>query len=410
MAAAGREFFTVKPVSAALRDFTPQHRTVVETVPLDAAHGRVCANDVLSPADLPGFARSSVDGYAVLASDTFGASEAIPAYLRVTGSVRMGAEPEHQITPRGAVAIPTGGMLPGGADAVVMVEHTQEAMRETVEVTRPVAPGENIVRRDEDARTGAPIARAGQRLGAHDIAILAAAGIRELPVYAPPRVAILPTGDEIAPADAATLPPGHVRDALSLSISALIRDAGGLPAPAPIVPDDDGALQTALTAAIAGSDCVVICAGSSVGMRDQTAAAVAVLDDAAIWGHGLAVKPGKPTLLAHVAGKPIIGLPGNPRSALVIFRLIGMPTVRRIAGERDLPLNGTVRAQLARDVPSAAGRVDVVQVRLLDGRAQPIFGSSALLSVLTAADGYVLIPESANGLSAGESVEVIPYR
>jgi molybdopterin molybdotransferase len=145
-------------------------------------------------------------------------------------------------------------------------------------------------------------------------------------------------------------------------------------------------------------------------MRDQTAGAVAALPTAETWCHGLAIKPGKPTLLARADGKPIIGLPGNPRSALVVFRLIGMPIVRRAGGWTVEPRVGTVRATLSRDLPSAAGRLDVVQVRIGDGDlAEPIFGSSALLSVLTAADGYVIVPEDANGLSAGEPVEVFPY-
>jgi len=224
-------------------------------------------------------------------------------------------------------------------------------------------------------------------------------------------VTIIATGDEVVPPDTGELAPGQVRDALSVSVGALVREAGGDPAPAPIVPDDDGALREALTAAVAVSDVVVICAGSSVGMRDQTAGAVAALPNSETWCHGLAIKPGKPTLLAHSDGIPIIGLPGNPRSALVVFRLIGMPLVRRTGGWAAEPAAGTIRATLARDLPSAAGRLDVVQVRLRlsDGVADPIFGSSALLSVLTAADGYVVVPEDANGLSAGEPVEVFPY-
>jgi molybdopterin molybdotransferase len=223
-------------------------------------------------------------------------------------------------------------------------------------------------------------------------------------------VAILATGDEVVAPDTSVLSPGQVRDALSVSVGALAREAGGEPVAGAIVSDEDGALREALIAAVRASDVVVICAGSSVGMRDQTAGAVAGLPNSDTWCHGLAIKPGKPTLLAHSDGIPIIGLPGNPRSALVVFRLIGMPLVRRAGGWTAQPVLGTVRATLSRDLPSAAGRLDVVQVRLNDDRvAEPIFGSSALLSVLTAADGYLVVPEDANGLSAGETVEVFPY-
>jgi molybdopterin molybdotransferase len=411
MATTGREFFTVKTVSEALTEFRPGHVTPVETVSLGDAYGRVPGTDIVATDALPGFDRSSVDGYAVRARDTFGASESIPAYLRVVGAVRMGAPATDGVGPGEAIAIPTGGMLPPGADAVAMVEHTAEATDDTIEVVRPVAPGENVVRADEDAAPGSPLAPRGRPLRPHDVALLAGAGVLEVSVHARPRVAILATGDEVDPPDTAALPPGHVRDALSVSVGALVREAGGEPAAPTIVRDDDGALRDALTDALAASDVVVICAGSSVGMRDQTAGVVAALPHAETWCHGLAIKPGKPTLLAHSDGIPIIGLPGNPRSALVVFRLIGMPIVRRAGGWTAEPVVGTVRATLARDLPSAAGRLDVAQVRLTDdgGIAEPIFGSSALLSVLTAADGYVIVPEDANGLSAGEPVDVIPY-
>jgi molybdopterin molybdotransferase len=410
MATTGREFFTVKTVSEALTGFRPGHVTPVETVSLGDAFGRVPETEVVAAEALPGFDRSSVDGYAVRAGDTYGASESIPGYLRVVGSVRMGAAASDEVRPGTAVAIPTGGMLPAGSDAIVMIEHTAEATADTIEVVRPVAPGENVVRFDEDVAAGAALAPRGRPLRAQDVALLAAAGVARVSVHVPPRVAILATGDEVVSPDTRVLSPGEVRDALSVSVGALVREAGGEPAPAAIVSDEDGALREALSAAIGTSDVVVICAGSSVGMRDQTAGAVAGLPNSEMWCHGLAIKPGKPTLLAHGDGVPIIGLPGNPRSALVVFRLIGMPIVRRVGGWTVEPVVGSVRARLSRDLPSAAGRLDVVQVRLSeDGVAEPIFGSSALLSVLTGADGYLVVPEDANGLSAGEPVEVVPY-
>jgi molybdopterin molybdotransferase len=409
MRTTGREFFTARRVVEALSEYRPEHRSEVQSVPLEAASGRVPAAAILAREALPGFDRSTVDGYAVRASDTFGASESIPAYLQVTGAVRMGTSADISVTPDSAVAVATGAMLPPGADAVVMVENTQEAIPGTIEVVRPVAPGEAIVRADEDAGPGTQLAPAGRPLRAQDLAILAAAGITEIEVHAPPRVTIIATGDEIRPPHTAELAPGHVRDALSVSLGALAREAGGNPRASEIVPDDRNALEQALTAAVRDSDMVVICAGSSVGARDETGAAVAALPRSEIWCHGLAIKPGKPTLLAHSDGIPVIGLPGNPRSALVVFRLIGMAVVRRVGGWTAAPRQGSVRARLARNVPSAAGRLDVVQVRWSGDDAEPVFGPSALLSVLTAADGYVIVPEDATGLPAGEVVDVFPY-
>jgi molybdopterin molybdotransferase len=196
---------------------------------------------------------------------------------------------------------------------------------------------------------------------------------------------------------------------LSVSIGALVTEAGGHPLESAIVPDDRDALQDTLQRAIGSSDLVVICAGSSVGGRDETAAAVAGLPHTEIWCLGLAIKPGNPTLLADSDGIPIIGLPGNPRSALVVFRLIGIPLVQRVGGTTTPPRPGTVRARLSRNLPSAAGRLDVVQIRLNDDQAEPLFGPSALLSVLTAADGYLIVPEDANGLSDGDPVDVFVY-
>lgn len=409
MAATGREFFTVKTVAQALGEFRPRHRSIGETVTLGAAAGRAPVEEIHAQHALPGFDRASVDGFAVRAQDTFGATDAIPAYLRLTGRVTMGAAADATVGPETAVAVPTGGMLPAGADAVVMIEHTQEAMPGTIEVTRPVAPGEGIVRGDEDLAPGATIVGPGRRLRAQDLAMLAACGIVELTVHGRPRVSIIATGDEIVAPETRSLAPGHVRDALSVSIGALVAQAGGQPRASAIVPDDRSALQDTLRQAAGDSDLIVICAGSSVGGRDETAAAVAGLPQAEIWCHGLAIKPGKPTLLAHSDGIPIIGLPGNPRSALVVFRLIGMPLVRRVGGFTAEPRRATVRARLSRNLPSAAGRLDVVQVRLNGEHAEPLFGPSALLSVLTAADGYLIVPEDANGLSDGEAVDVFVY-
>ena len=344
------------------------------------------------------------------AADTYGVSDGLPGYLEVAGAVRMGAEPDVAVGPGTVVSMPTGGVLPPGADAVIMVEYTQEAMPGTIEVTRPVAPGEGIVRADEDAVAGAELVPAGRPLRAQDLGMLAAAGVTRVGVHARPRVTAFSTGDEVVPPGTAQLRPGQVRDATASALAALITESGGEAAPGGIIPDDRCALENALRTALGSSDMIVISAGSSVGARDETAAAVARLGPPGIWCHGLAIRPGKPTLLAEAAEVPIIGLPGNPRSALVVFRLIGMPLVRRVGGCTKPPAEPVVRARLERDLASASGRLDVVQVRLHDGLAVPVFGLSALLSILTTADGYVIVPEEATGLDAGTEVDVTLYR
>jgi molybdopterin molybdotransferase len=313
------------------------------------------------------------------------------------------------VTPGRAIAIPTGGVIPPGADAVVMIEYTAEVMPGTIEVVRPVAPGEGVVRADEDARPGDEIIGGGRPLRPQDLGMLAAAGVTSVTVHKKPVVTIFSTGDEVVPADTPELKPGQVRDATATALAALVADAGGAPVFGGIMPDDPGALEAALRSALPASDVLVISAGSSVGARDETATAVARLGQPGIWCHGLAIKPGKPTLLAECAGVPVIGLPGNPRSALVVFRLIGAPVIRLVGGCTAPPPEPSTRARLSRDLASATGRLDVVQVKVDDGLAVPVFGLSALLSVLTAADGYIVIPDEATGLDAGSEVTVILY-
>ena len=409
----GREFFTARTVDDALAGFRPARRTTVQDVALADALHRVPASDVRAAGALPGFAKSTVDGYAVRAADTYGASEGLPSYLDLAGAVRMGIAPGVTVAPGTAVAMPTGGVLPAGADAVVMVEHTAETMPGTIEVTRPAAPGTGLVRADEDVAAGGVLVVGGRPLRAPDLGLLAAAGITTVTVHARPRVAIVSTGDEIVPPSTVDLRPGQVRDATASALAGLVLDAGGEPVSTGIVADDAGALESALRATLPGVDLVVVSAGSSVGARDETAAAVGALGR--IWCHGIALKPGKPTLLAECAVPdgapvPVIGLPGHPLSALVVFRLLGVPLVWRLAGCDRPPAEPSTRARLSRDLASVAGRVDVVQVRVRDGVAEPVLGPSALLSVLTRADGCIVVPGPATGLDAGSEVEVTLYR
>ena len=411
-----REFFAVRTVAEALSGFRPARRTVTETVSLDAALGRVPAVSIRARDPMPGFARATVDGFAVRAADTYGVSDGQPGYLDLAGEARMGHPPDAALRPGAALAIATGAPLPPGADAVVKVEHTQSTLPGLIEVVRPARPGEGMVRADEDAAADAELARPGRPLRAAELGMLAAAGVTEVLVHARPRVAIVSTGDELVPRETAALEVGQVRDATAPALAALVREAGGEPTFTGIVPDDRAALEATLRRALAGSDAagdcdlLVVSAGSSVGARDETASAIASLGEPGIWCHGLALRPGKPTLLADCGGVPVVGLPGNPRSALVVFRLVGMPLVRLVGGCTEAPPDPTVRARLGRDLPSAAGRLDVVQVTLAGEVVTPLFGSSALLSILTRADGYLIVPEPATGLPAGTEVEGTLYR
>jgi molybdopterin molybdotransferase len=250
---------------------------------------------------------------------------------------------------------------------------------------------------------------AGRPLRPQDLGLLASAGVTEVAVHARPRVAIVSTGDEVVDPGTASLEAGQVRDASALALAALVRDAAGEPDLLGIVPDDRERLAAVLRDAVGSSDVVVVSAGSSVGARDETAAAVASLGPPGIWAHGIAIRPGKPTLLAECGGVPLIGLPGNPRSALVVFRLVGVPVVRLVGGMTDPPPDPSAPVRLERDVPSAAGRLDIVQVEVRHGVARPLFGASALLSVLGAADGYIVVPDEATGLQAGTEVVVTLY-
>lgn len=408
----GGEFFTTLGVAEALSGFRPRRRSGVERVYREQALGRVPVSAVVSPTPLPGFARSTVDGYAVRAADTYGASDSLPGYLDVIGSVRMGAAADVAVRPGAAVSVPTGAVIPEGADAVVMVEYTQSTLPGVVEVARPVAPGDGIVRADEDVAPGAALAPAGRPLRAQDLGLLAAAGVVDVDVAAKPRVGIISTGDEVVPPDTTRLAEGQVRDATASALAALVTEAGGEPSPRGIVPDDADMLTKTLEQAVSECDIVVVSAGSSVGARDMTVSAVHALGEPGVYCHGLAVKPGKPTLLAECGDVPVIGLPGNPLSALVVFRLVGLPTLRLVGGITAPPPPATRTARLARSVPSAAGRLDVVQVRLSGDAtpvATPIFGASALLSLLTTADGYVVIDEAATGLAENATVTVTRY-
>jgi len=375
------------------------------------AMGRVVAEDMVAPGDLPFFPRSTMDGYAVRAEDTYGASEGLPAYLRVVGEVRMGSPADIVVGPGEAVLIHTGGMLPGNADAVVMVENTREVDSSTIEVVRPAARGENVLQVGEEVRKGDLLLPAGSIVRAQEIGGLLSHGITEITVLQRVKVGLISTGDELVPPEEVPQP-GQVRNTNAYTLAALAFKAGAIPLRLGIMRDDREALVQAARDGLRQADIVVISAGSSASARDMTADVIRSLGEPGVLVHGVALRPGKPTILGVVNGKPIFGLPGNPSSAMVTFELFVTPCIYRLSGCRQ-PLRRFVKARLTRNIASAAGREDYVPVKLheQDGEmlAEPVFGKSNLLSNMMRADGMAQVPLDRNGLAEGESALVIPF-
>ncbi len=379
-------------------------------MPLSRAAGRVLAAPLLSPEDHPTFARASMDGFAVRASDTFGAGEGLPAYAKVVGSVAMGRTPGRAIGPGEAMEAWTGGAMPDGADAVVMIEHTERS-GDTIEIVRPVGVGENVLRAGDDVRRSDLLVGNDRRLRAADLAILAAVGAGDVVVRRRPKVAVLSTGDELVSAD--DVPgPAQVRDVNAVALAAQIERAGGEPVMRGIVRDDLDLLLGATRAALADADMVLLSGGSSAGARDHTAEVLGSLGPPGVLAHGIAVAPGKPTILAAAGTKPLIGMPGYPVSSLVIFELFVSGLVERLSGvaEPPEPFGRRVRATLGKQIASKPGREDWVRVTLATdaGRlvATPVRGGTAVLSSITRADGFVRVAMNEEGLGAGSEVEV----
>ena len=383
-----------------------------ELVALEAALGRFLATEVRAPIDLPEFARSTVDGFAVRAADLAGVTADQPAALRVTGEVGMGHAAAVVVERGGAVKIATGAMLPDGADAVAMVEWTRMVGGDRVTIDRSVRAGDNTINVGEDVRHGELLLRPGRRLRPQDLGGLAAIGLVALPVLRRPVVAIISGGDEVVPPH--RVPgPGQVRDVNSATLAAMVEEAGGAPWRLGIAPDDYDAFRSLVAKALDGADLIVVSGGSSVGTRDVTRAAVESFGSPGVIVHGVAVRPGKPTLLAVVRGRPFFGLPGNPVSAIATFRLFVRPTLLRYLGQEQPDERVPIAARLTAPVPPSGGREDYVQVRLVerdgDVLAEPVLGKSNLIFTVVRADGYIRVPVERAGLPAGEVVRVWQY-
>ncbi len=376
--------------------------------------GRVLARPVAAAIDLPHFDRANMDGFAVKAADTFGASNGTPAYLKILGTVEMGRTARKKLTKGTAMRVATGAMMPPGADAVVMVEHTDE-VDDMVEVHRGVSPWQHVLRTGEDVERGTEVLPRGRRLRARDVGALTGLGVTKVRVHRRPRVGLISTGDEIVAPERKPRP-GQVRNVNQFSLAAMIETAGGLVTDYGVVADAASDLESTLAESLAVDDVVFLSGGSSVGVKDLTTDVIMSFPKSEMVFHGISVAPGKPTILAYARGKPVVGLPGHPVSALVIFDLFGAPLLRIMMGEtsaRAFQPTRTTSAVLAQNVASKAGREDYVRVRLSEdgGRvvATPMPGKSGAVFNLISADGLVKVSANAEGLDEGVEVEVIQF-
>ncbi len=395
-----------------LKHIRPINRT--DTVAIEQLVGRTLAADICSLADVPGFDRSAVDGLAVRAADTFGASESLPAMLELTGSVSMGQTPDFRIQPGECASVPTGGALPSGADAMVMIEYVENTGDSLQLVNRPAAPGDHLILRGDDFKAGQTVLSAGRMIRSSDIGTLAALDIDSAKVSQKPKVAIISTGDELA-SSGQSLRSGQVHDVNSPALAALVRESGGEPVLYGIVADQLGQLEECLKKALRDCDLVLISGGSSVGEKDHLQAAIAAQGEPGILFHGIAVKPGKPTLAGVAQGKIMLGLPGHPLAAWFMAKWLAMPLILALQGA-ETPVPDTVLARTSCRIPSNVGRESIIPVRLQADPgtpgllAEPVFTKSGLITILSQCDGCIRINRDLEGLETGSQVIVYRFR
>jgi molybdopterin molybdotransferase len=405
------EFLKLLPPHQALEKFIKLLAPIREheIIPTSRSLGRVIGKEYYAPQDLPNFRRSTVDGYAVKAKDTYGASDTQPAFLKIIGEIAMGEVAETQLNQGECILIHTGGMLPINADSVVMLEYIQPIHHQELETYRAVAVGENVIQVGEDVKKDEILLSVGDLIRPADLGGLMAFGFTDVEVVKQPLVGIISSGDEIIePSKELVL--GKIRDINAYTIGSLIERAGGRQRQFGIVRDEAKRLFSITQMAIEECDLVIITAGSSASTRDITAEVIDSLGKPGVIVHGVNIKPGKPTILGMCNGKPVIGLPGNPVSALVIAQLFVEPIIYHLLNRKVKPYQPTVTAKLKSNIASQAGREDWVTVRLLQAAdgfiAEPILGKSNLIFTLSKADGLICIKADATGLEAGSSVAV----
>lgn len=407
------EFFKVKTVEETYRlikeNIKPNLH--IERKSLYEALHFVLAEDIYVKENVPNFRRSSVDGYAVKASDTFGSSESMPGFLTVTGEVKMGTTPPSSLSSGEAMYVPTGGMVPDGSDAIVMVEHCED-LNGLLNVFKQIAPGENVISIGEDLLAGQILLTKGTRLRPQELGALASQGITEVAVFRKPVVGYISTGDEIVPIDTAEPALGEIRDMNGMTIGAMVMEWGYEFIYDGIVHDDEHELAKRTKALLEKVDCLILSGGSSVGTKDYSVNVIESLGKPGVFVHGISIKPGKPTILSVADGKPVIGLPGHPASAMVIFQLFGRPILNELQGysQEEIQL---AKARITKNIPSSPGRTDYIRVGLFQEEgewyAEPIFGKSSLISTLVKSEGLVEIPSQNEGVQKGDSVSVRLY-
>jgi molybdopterin molybdotransferase len=404
------KFFQVKTVEEtySLIEEMIQPLTEKTIKPLFDALHYILAEDIVVKENVPGFRRSSVDGYAVKAKDTFGSSENMPGFLTVTGEVRMGEAPDQALGNGEAMYVPTGGMLPDESDAVIMIEHCED-LSGLLNLYRQVAPGENVISIGEDLKEGEPLLTAGTKLRAQELGALSSQGITEVTVYRKPVIGYLSTGDEIVPIETKELGIGQVRDMNGVTIGSLVSEWGCEFLYGGIVKDSREELEKQAKDMLAKTDCLILSGGSSVGTKDYSVDVINSLGAPGVFVHGVSIKPGKPTILASANNKPIIGLPGHPASAMIIFYLFGKVILHKLQGWK-MEEKNLARAIVTKNLPSAPGRTDYIRARLIyqDNQwfAEPIIGKSSLISTLVKSEGMIEIPSRSEGVQKGDLVSV----
>lgn len=385
------------------KEFSPALRT--EHVSLSKALGRILAEDIVSKEYVPDFNRSTVDGYALRARDVFGCSDSIPAILAVQAQIRMGESAGFSLPEGCCAAIPTGGAVPAGADSIVMLEYTEDYGDGTIGVAKPVAPGENMIFRGDDVFPGKQVLPKGQTIRSQDVGALSAMGFVEVPVYCVPRVGIISTGDELVAPDQVPAP-GQIRDVNSLLLAAQISTYGAVPISYGIVPDEEEQLKSAVGMALSECDAVILSGGSSVGVKDASCRVIESFGT--VLFHGLAIKPGKPTILGRCESKPVIGLPGHPVAAFFVTELFIRPLMTVLGGKPTKPR--CVSARLSENISANHGRALYCACRLTQKEdhliAEPIRTKSGLITALSAADGYFCVSRDCEGLMKGTEIQV----